>query len=240
MDMQLYLRVLWRFRLLIAIGVLLAFAVAFLSFVRVTFEGGGPAFAYRQSEVWSSRGTLWVTSGDFAIGRLLTDEPEAASPTANFTSLAALYATLAQGDAVRQIVLQDGPLNAAVEVRPIQGSERNALPFISVEALSASPGGAVSAARRQVDAILEYVERQQDADNIPRDERVVLKILAEPRSAAVVSGRSYTRPIVILLTVLIAVVGLAFILENLRPRVRPVAQHDVRPIVSRETERRSA
>ncbi len=36
-------------------------------------------------------------------------------------------------------------------------------------------------------------------------------------------GRSKTVPIVVFLTVMLAVIGLAFILENLRPRVRPVA-----------------
>jgi fructose-specific phosphotransferase system IIC component len=49
--------------------------------------------------------------------------------------------------------------------------------------------------------------------------------------ARLLSGRSKTLPIVIFMTIMIAVIGLSVLLENLRPRVRPVAaeQKGARP-----------
>ena len=39
MDLELYLRVLWRFRLVMVTGLLLASTLALLSYMRVSFEG---------------------------------------------------------------------------------------------------------------------------------------------------------------------------------------------------------
>jgi hypothetical protein len=230
-DLQLYLRVLWRFRLLVAIGLLLAFALAFLSHVRVSLEGGSPTFSYRQAEIWTSRGLLWVTGEGFP-GQLAPSEAE---PTVDFRGLAVLYATLGQGDAVRENLLRDGPLEGTLEVRP---SEE--LPFINVEAFSPSPQAARALAGRQMNALIDHVVQQQRADGIPQGKRVLVKVLRQPGPPQLLEGRSMQRPAVIFVTAMIAVLGLAFILENLRPRVRPVAHEDVRAILARDTERRSA
>ena len=42
-------------------------------------------------------------------------------------------------------------------------------------------------------------------------------------TTVMLEGRSKTIPIVVFLTVMLAFVGLAFILENLRPREKPVS-----------------
>jgi hypothetical protein len=237
MDLQLYLRVLWRFRLLVVVGFLLALALAFLSHVNVTFDGGGPGFSYREARLWESRASVWVTREGFQAGRTTSSEAAAT----DFSGLAALYANLAQSDEVRAIMREEGPINGALEVSASYDStRRSSLPFVIISAFAASPGTAQSLAGRQMNALIQFIENQQDADRIPPSQRVVLEVLKQPTPAALVANRSLTRPIVIFLTVMIAVLGLAFILENLRPSVRPVAQDDVRPIPSRETERRSA
>ncbi len=50
MDFQLYARVLWRFKLLVVLGLMLAIALATLSLVSVSGDG----LTYRQNELWSS------------------------------------------------------------------------------------------------------------------------------------------------------------------------------------------
>ena len=50
MDFRLYGRVLWRFRLVIAIGLLLALVLAFLSVVRVNSHG----LSYRDTRLWEA------------------------------------------------------------------------------------------------------------------------------------------------------------------------------------------
>lgn len=238
MDLQLYLRVLWRFRLLVLVGLLLAFALAFLSHISVAFNGTQPTFAYREAQLWESRASLWVTREGFDAGRATLSTEDVA---ASYPGLAALYANLATSDEVRAIMLQEGPINGSVTVSTSYDKERrSSLPFVVTSAIATSPDAARTLAGRQMNALIEFIDQQQDAEGIPRNERVVLKVLKRPAPAGIVADRSLTRPMVIFLTVMIAVLGLAFILENLRPRVRPVARDDVRAISPRETERRSA
>jgi hypothetical protein len=47
--------------------------------------------------------------------------------------------------------------------------------------------------------------------------------MVAPQDAVLVVGRKKTLPITVFLAVLIATLGLAFILENLRPRLRSVS-----------------
>jgi hypothetical protein len=237
-DLQLYLRVLWRFRLLVTAGLLLATTLALLSFVRVEIENGSPSLVYRESELWMSRSTLWVTREGFPIGRLQSEE--SGQPTADFSGLAGLYSALAQSDAVRAIMLRDGPLNGSVEVRTPRGEDRDAQPFLVIEAVSPRPADAMELAGRQKDALIQYVRQEQDADGIPERQRVVLKVLAQPRPPELVDPRSFTRPVVLFVTAMIAVLGLAFILENLRPRTRAVSPGEPQATASAESSRRSA
>jgi hypothetical protein len=69
--------------------------------------------------------------------------------------------------------------------------------------------------------------------------RVRVEVVRQPQVPTLLVPRKKTRPIIVFLTVAIATFGLAFILENLRPRVRvvPDQQATRRPKTSR---RRSA
>ena len=80
MDLKLYLRVLWRFRILMAAGALLAATLAFLSFVRVD-PGGSPLLSYRDDEQWVTYSMLFVTQQGFPWGRLTAGEETTAAPT---------------------------------------------------------------------------------------------------------------------------------------------------------------
>ena len=67
------------------------------------------------------------------------------------------------------------------------------------------------------------MERQQQAAKIPTDQRINLQIVQRATAPVVVEPRKKTLAVVVFGAVLVATVGLAFILENLRPRVRAVA-----------------
>ena len=71
MDFRLYARVLWRFRLLVACGFLLATVLAALSIVRISGDG----LAYRQTELFASTARVGVTQSGFPWGRLFAQEP---------------------------------------------------------------------------------------------------------------------------------------------------------------------
>ena len=255
MDLQLYIRVLWRFRFLVLGGLILAFLLAFASIARIDFGGGTPSVKYRESEKWVSVGTLLVTEKDFPLGRSVFEEevppvgidrPQTYTPnfapSTRFIDLANTYAELVTGDAVREIMLRDGPIRGIVEATPLvatNGSDAP-LPMVSIRGLASTPEGAMLVAQRANKAFAAFLNIQQNRGGIPSSERAVLTQVRQPSPATTVmlEGRSKTVPIVVFLTVMLAVIGLAFILENLRPRVRPVADVTDRQEAPRPVRRR--
>ena len=63
---------------------------------------------------------------------------------------------------------------------------------------------------------------------IPPKQRVIVTVIKEPLTAKLLSGRSFTIPIVVFLSTMVVVFGLALVLENMRPRVRAVAGEERR------------
>ena len=232
MDFKLYGRVLWRFRLIVLAGVCFGLALAFLSFVRVSFADGKPTFAYRQSEVWESEARLFVTQRGFPWGRTAPEylpagledraPPVPESDPGRLANLATLYAEFAKGDFVQSVVgRKRAPL---VVVEPVPApplSSPPILPLISVRALGPTPAAAAALARQTANALLAFVRREQGEARIPDASRVQLVPLSRPNSAIRVKERGKTVPMIVFVAVLMAACGLAFILENLRPGLRP-------------------
>jgi hypothetical protein len=233
MDLRLYGRVIWRFRFVVAIGVVLAIVLATLSFVRVSPSG----LSYRQSQDFSASTTYLLTGSGGPAYDVYT-AGGSKSPLA-LSNLAALYATVATGDAVHQRLLKSGPLHGIVTANSFvntQTSQKYPLPLLAITADASSPGRAVALARRAANAFEGFITDQQDAANIKPANRVQLLVVNHPKQAVLVTGRKKTLPAVIFLTILTATLGLAFVLENLRPRVHPISTLED----DRERPRRSA
>jgi hypothetical protein len=229
MDLQLYLRVMWRFRLLVVSGFLLAVSLALFSVVSVG-EGG---LRYREPQLWASSTRLLVTQRGFPWGRAVADEAVVeqqaeqlglrfANPD-RFISLAFLYAELATSDPVKRLIRRDGPINGELFAGAVV-QQNVTLPLVDIEAVTTDPGRSIALSRRATEAFETYLRQQQNANDVPATDRVVVQVLSRSRGAWLFQGRSTTLPIIIFLTVMIATIGLAFILENLRPRVRPVTE----------------
>jgi hypothetical protein len=226
-DLLLYARVLWRFRVLVAVGTLLAIALLILSMFSVKLDGGKPSLSYRESETWRSDATLFVTQDGFPWGRVRSDteavtegelvKPRFADP-ARFAELAVVYSELAQSDAILELMLQDGPVPGAIMAEPKTSADGDGLPLLGVSALAATPKDAVALNKRQIDAFRAYIEREQVRSEIPPKERVEVRPMAQPSDASLETPRKKTRPLAIFMAVMIATIGLAFVLENLRSR----------------------
>lgn len=247
MDLHLYLRVLWRFRVVVLFGLLVAPALACLSFVSVGPDG----VRYRQKEQWASYARLLVRGPELSLSSsadanvdsaALGDELGAQQAALlRYTTLAIIYSRLADSDAVLRLVRKSGPMYGTIEATPVTATEKtdDALPIISVAAIADSPQRATSLATREVAALQEFLAAQQRAEGVTGESRVSFTVVKRPTRAVLLAGRSMTLPIVVFLTVLMAVVGLAFVLENMRPRVYSV-RSQTRPEPRADLERHSA
>lgn len=237
MDLRLYSQVLLRFRLLIASGLVLALALMFLTVARVSVSDGSilPKFEYREQEVWSSRARVALTQPGFPWGRAIPKADH--GDPARLYALAELYAQFAKSDPVQALARRDGPLPGGFTAEAVDGSIGK-LPFVTIVGTSNSPAGARAVADRGVQALRRYVVSNQQMADIKPSKRVYLEVVWRARPAEPVQGRRMTLPVVVFLTVMMAVIALAFVLENLRPRVRTVESTPER--VSVPKARRSA
>jgi hypothetical protein len=249
MDLPLYFRVLWRFKLLVVAGVVAAMFLSVLAVARISVSHG-VKLSYRQSAQYSVQSILFVTQQGFPWGYAAprqvsaSGEQAAAAAEANalgtkefadpnrFPSLAVLYSYLAMSDQVKQIIRKSGPVaDGQIIAAPVVARDvgfGTTLPLVAIAATDTSPAKARKLVIRATDAFRVFLEQKQSENAIPAQNRVLVSVLERADTPVLVKGRSKTLPLVMFVTVLISVVGLAFLLENLRPRVRPVADEFAR------------
>jgi len=220
MDIELFGRVIWRHKVVVLIGLVLAVGLAFLSYVRVDRHG----ITYRDAETWVSYETVSVTQAGFTEGRL---NATGAEPS-RLTLLAVLYSKYVDADGVRNRIWPNGSHGESIEAAPVQtaqGGSSSLLPLISIAAFSHDAAKAQHLATRTTEALMGYIARRQDDASVPTAQRVELQPVKRALSNKPVlwQGRSKALPIVIFLTALIAAIALAFILENLNPRIAAVS-----------------
>lgn len=237
MDLAAFMRVLWRFRMLLAAGLVLAALAAFFSVARIDFGGGTPSVSYREQQEWVSTATIFVTQDGFPWGRAILDEmvkvetpgqeptyvPRYGEP-GRYSGLAALYAELAKSDAVRQEVLVGSTPGQRYDPQVVQSAQSGALPLIYMVGYGPSPQAAVDVANRATDAFRSFLEGEQARNQIPGEKRVDVVVTQEAAGAEVSEGRSPARPVFLFLLVFMMFVALSFALENVRPRPRPAAE----------------
>lgn len=233
MDLRLFGRVLQRFRVLVITGVVLAVLLAALSYVKV----GSSGIRYRSDEQWISYTRLFVTQQGFNWGSSLVNPTKQSqsdqassfglqqASESRLSALANLYSNLIGSDPVRTLMLRKGPIDGSIQAAALpvtQGSD-SVLPIISVAGISNTPKASLELSARAANALQTYIENQQAAHGIAPTERIVLDVVNKAGGTKLWAGRKKTLPIVIFLTVLLAVGALAFTLENLRPRIREVS-----------------
>jgi hypothetical protein len=240
MDLALYARVLWRFRLVVLAGLILAVALAGLAMAKITPHG----LRYRNPVVWQSQATLLITQQGFPEGRALFPPAQQGktypfADTGRFANLTELYAQLASSDDVKLLMLREGaPRDETIGAAPLQPTNPSLpLPMLALFGYGTSAAKAVQAAELGTKAFSGYIDGQQQAAGIPLTQRVAMKVVRSVTPPIVFKPRKKTLPIVVFIAVMSAVVALAFVLENLQPRVRLVEKAGP---VAAAGERRSA
>jgi hypothetical protein len=236
MNLGLLLAVLGRFKYLVLAGFLLAAGLSTVSAVRLTFDGVTPHLEYRGQEEWRTGSTLFVTQKGFPWGRTILEETAPVGPRGEertveryadggrFQGLAVLYAQLARADAVRALMLRDGPLDGDYSAEVVRSDDGITLPLIRIIGIGRTAEHARTMAGRATKAFLLHFSRLQEQNKIPQTSRVVIEPIDRPAEAVLVEGRRMTRPVFMFVLVMTATIVLAFALENLRPR--PLAGAD--------------
>ena len=234
MNLPLYLRVLRRFWVVVALGLVLAIALTFASLARVSYVHGSLSVSYRQQPVWQSTTRLFVTQEGFPWGRLVfpTTPPQSALTTGKpapsslqfadptrLEGLAVLYAQLINGNPIqrqiRAIVPRQDALGATAVQDPTTGG---LLPLIDVVGRANTRNEAARVSQTGAALFRSYIADQQASAGILRNQRVLLQVVSN--QVKLVTGRKKTLAIVAFLGTLIATFGLTLVLENLRPGVR--------------------
>ena len=208
-------RALWRFRWLLVVGFVVAAVLAALSYYRISFSGGTPKATPRASEVWQSNATILPTQKGFPEGGV-----NGAQSMGRFIGLAPLYAHIANGTAVEDLMLKHGPLEGTYQVLPAADTSYgnvSGLPALTVLGSGDTPGKAVAMTRRASEAFIAYLGQRQTEARISPGARVDTQILNVPSTPLLILPRKKTLPIVVFLGVLCATIAIVFALDNARP-----------------------
>jgi hypothetical protein len=247
LDFRLYGRVLWRFKLIVITGFILAVALAIFSVVRVSSHG----LTYRDSRLWSASMQLQVTQAGAPDVRLYAqrastdgDQPtEPASPgppvvdPARFATLAIYYSRVISSDPVRRLANRDDGIRAKIIATPERDDNSGVLlPYIDVLSIATTPQAAIRYSERTAAALSDYILARQKANHVAPSDRAVVQTMVHPRGADVYRSRPKTMAIVVFLAVMFATIGLAFVLENARPRRRD--SQDADSSTGQDTQRR--
>jgi hypothetical protein len=248
-DLELFARVLWRYRLLVAAGLAVAFLLALVSFIRVQPFGDEPRLAYRQSEEWSSAVLLQVTEQGFPEGRTQIQTEVPATPLVGgrqifaepgrLVDLTQLYARLVDSAPVRTLVLRGKRIPGRISATAVTSDQGEALPLLQITGVAATGPLAAEKVSQQTDAFRTFIRDNQIQNNVPLEDRVELGVVDGPTKPKLILGRSKTLPVVIFLSTLIAVIVLALAIENVRQR-RLAAESPVAVDIDRGAGRASA
>jgi capsular polysaccharide biosynthesis protein len=232
MDVQLYLRVLWRFKLVVIGGVVLGCALAVLA-------------VKHRSQTYRSHTTLFVTQQGFPWGRTgaVTNGQSVLVPGAAATALGdpqrlatltALYAKLATGDGVQDGLIPSSMRtheSIAVSAVPAPAYSTPAiLPLLEISATAPTAARAIGLADDATSGFQSWLEAQQNAAGIDRGSRVIVQVVNHAARADSVGHHSKALPVMIAMTVMAAAVGLAFVLENLMPREQRLTASEASPV----------
>ena len=223
MDLRLFLTVLRRFRLLVICGAAAGILLAVMATAKVEFKGGTPTLTYRKSEQWATETRLLLTHPK------LENVDEQAAADAQLPGLASIYANFVTSDAVQKTVLERTgyPGSLSSSVVPVSANGGGLLPIVSIVAVSDTAAHTIGLAKSARLSLAALINRQQTQQGVVADQRVRFAVLTAGANPTLVKPHSKTLPIAIFLVVMFATIGLAFLLENLRPRLQLVSQSQI-------------
>jgi hypothetical protein len=225
-SLSLYARVLWRFKWLVLVGLVLATGLAALSVEHIS-PGVPPKLTPRVKPVYQSQLSIMITEPGFPIGSVA--EANATDSFSALASLTSLYVGLGNSQAFSSAAKRAAPFTQTVVAAPsfetLPSGYEVPIPVMTLTATADTPGHATVAATSAGVVFKQMVAKQQAEERIPKGQRIVLDELATSKPLET-GGAKKTLPVLVFLIIMVGVVALALILENLRPRVSSADSED--------------
>ena len=165
MDLAFFLRVVGRFKFLVAGFFVLGCLLAVLSVATVN----GFGLKWRNPEQWQATARLLLTAPPLRNASSATPAGQTkinayVAVQQSLPGLASLYASFVQSGAVLKSIQQPGGAQGDVVGTPVNanpGGGGGYLPMISVQSLSDTPAHAIQLGSRAISALTRYVSAQQ-------------------------------------------------------------------------------
>jgi hypothetical protein len=145
-----------------------------------------------------------------------------AAPVGNqsyMSSLAPIYAAIANGTQLQQRIRQVAPVSGSVTAAQVSDPVTSTdLPFVQLTAVAPTSKDASALAVGAASVLTTYVQEEQNKAGIAPSDRVLLSPVQTGDNAQLISHQKLTTPVLIFVAIACATFGLAFILENARPR----------------------
>ena len=233
MDLRQHLRVWWRWRSVLAIGLLAAAVVGTLATFKPSLSGG-PSLKWRTIPEYTSTSRLFVTQPGFPWGRATlpgadpngvgnagaTGGETFAAPD-RFSNLALVYSYIAQSDVIRSLI-SPSPVTDAIQVSaPVIPGSSDPLPLLEISTKARTSASAQQLNAATIRALGGYLKEQLDDNKVAEKDRVQLQVLNPPGPGVLTGGRSLTLTLVAYILVMVGTFVLLYILENLYPTITP-------------------
>ncbi|HEX5622181.1 MAG TPA: hypothetical protein VFX51_27390 [Solirubrobacteraceae bacterium] len=237
MNLARHASVLWRFRRVTAVGVVLGISLAIFAGYHVGSNGLTP----RGTSTYSAVSSIWVTQAGFPEGRVAlpqtpigsvasTEDPEATqdedTPTfadpARLSGLGDFYSKLLTSDIVLSKVPGHPPA-AAVQASPFASSQGGLLlPVIQLTTMGPTPAAAQKTNLDVYKALRDYLDEEAQRNDIKKADLVELKVLVAP-TIGLVSRPKPTMSILVFILVMLGTLAVTHLLEALRNRKQETA-----------------
>jgi capsular polysaccharide biosynthesis protein len=220
MDLGLYWTVINRHRGVAIVGLVASLLVGAALVIQV----GESGIKRRGAPTYQAEGTLLVTQSGFPLGRSTFDDQRFSDPS-RFAYLATLYATIASGDEVRQLVRRKFGLPPVAPKDEAPGTEpeftarsgyaadSSPLPVVTIAGLGTTQRRAMTVANVAMESLRTVIRQRQDQARIAANSRVELQVTSTPRFAWVVKPNRPTTAVMVFFLGLMLTVVAAFVAE---------------------------
>ena len=228
MDLPVYLRVLWLYKWLLAVGLILAIVPGFAA--GFTIKDG--ALESRSEKTYTAAATVLVSSKSNPLfqaeipGQQLTEGVTAPTPV-DLSQATVVYAYLVSGSEIRSTVEEEvGELSDVEKVTALRrttqptGDEqfpgRLTLPVLNIIGTAATPARAEEISVAANAAFQQYVTAQQEAQAVEESNRIQLTTLTENAAIEGENSNPLIPVVITALGVFLIFVALAFVLYNVK------------------------